>query len=454
MLPKGLFIMKASRIVLVCIAVLILLALIGCGKSSGDGKIEDTTVNDTQTQAAVNNKQPPEYTWEEFEALTDEQQAEYQKSFENIEAFDRWLTEAQAKAILPWKNGGKQPSEYTLEEYEALSDFLQDAFFESFEAQNGFSLWLSKAKGEEIAPWLDGGKQPSEYTWEEYETLSYELQASFQKSFANIEAFDRWLTDAQAKAILPWKNGGKQPSEYTLEEYEALSEFLQDAFFESFDTKDGFSQWMSKASGKAIGPWENGGKQPSEYTWEEYEALSDELQASFQDSFGDIVAFDRWLTEAQAKVVLPWDNGGKQPSNYTLEEYEALSDFLKDAFFESFETETGFRVWMSRAKGEPVNPWDEAGKHPSEYTWEEYEALTDRQQADFQNSFASIEAFDRWLTEAQAKVVVPWKNGGKQPSEYTWAEYEALSGVLKDAFFESFENAAAYEKWVAANKSN
>ena len=45
------------------------------------------------------------------------------------------------------------------------------------------------------------------------------------------------------------------------------------------------------------------------------------------------------------------------------------------------------------------NPWDEKGaKQPSEYTWEEFEALSAAQQMAFQNSFESIDDFDKWLT--------------------------------------------------------
>lgn len=228
--------MKKSRIVLIVLTVLFLFAFVGCSSTNGDSG----TVTDSQTEN--NTKQPSEYTWEEYEALSDDQQAEFQKSFADIETFDSWLSSAQANAVLPWENGGKQPSEYTLEEYEALSDFLKDAFFESFEDEYEFSQWLSDAKG---YPWDDGGKLPSEYTWEEYEALTDEAKGAFQKSFADITDFDAWLTEAQANASRPWENGGKQPSEYTWEEYEALSDFLKDAFFESFENIEDFDEWFA-----------------------------------------------------------------------------------------------------------------------------------------------------------------------------------------------------------------
>ena len=62
MLPRGdLFIMKKSRIILVALTVLLLVALIGCGKNAGDGNVADTTANDYQT--VVDDKQSHKYTW-------------------------------------------------------------------------------------------------------------------------------------------------------------------------------------------------------------------------------------------------------------------------------------------------------------------------------------------------------------------------------------------------------
>ncbi|MBE5867332.1 MAG: hypothetical protein E7293_00010 [Lachnospiraceae bacterium] len=309
-----------------------------------------TTYGDGESSSVVENsslKVPGEYTWEEYEALDDNDKNKFQKSFEDIAAFDSWLMKAQEDALLPWESGGKQPVEYTWEEYEALSDFLKDAFFESFEVADDFDMWMRIAMGGEALPWEDGGKQPVEYTWEEYETLSENQKMEFQKSFKDIVAFDNWLMGAQNNALLPWEEEGIQPSDYTWEEYEALSDFLKDTFFESFENVKDFDRWMTSAMESIIPPWENGGKQPSDYTWEEYELLNMDQQIEFQKCFEDINAFDNWLIEAQENAVLPWDDGGKQPFDYTWKEYEALTDFQKDAFFESFESISDFDNWYA-----------------------------------------------------------------------------------------------------------
>ena len=100
-------------------------------------------------------------------------------------------------------------------------------------------------------------------------------------------------------------------------------------------------------------------------------------------------------------------------------------------------------------------PWDEKGaKQPSEYTWEEYEALSGGEQIEFQMSFGEFEDFEAWMYEAQTvEVFYPWDaKGAKQPSEYTWAEFESLSAGEQIAFQKSFENEEEFDKWLTANQ--
>lgn len=308
---------------------------------------------------------------------------------------------------------------------------------------------------EEKYPWDESGaKQPDEYTWEEYEDLSEREKNAFFESFKDVADFDAWLTEAQANAKMPWEKGGKHPSEYTWEEYEALDALQQDAFFESFDSAAEFDKWMRKATGAGLLPWEeDGAKQPSEYTWEEYEDLSETEKNAFFESFDDIIDFDAWLTDAQVNAKLPWEKGGKQPDEYTWAEYEALSAFEQDAFFESFDSAEDFERWMNKVTGNGYLPWEENGtKQPDEYTWEEYEALSETAKKAFIESFRDMADFDAWLMDAQANAKLPWENGGKQPSEYTWDEYEALNGFQQDAFFESFDSVEDYEEWYEQNK--
>jgi hypothetical protein len=321
---------------------------------------------------------------------------------------------------------------------------------------------------QERLPWENGGKKPSEYTWDEYEALTDYQKSQFKKYFGSEEAFEGWMNWAQGsnedhQEELPWENGGKQPSEYTLIEFEALTNYQKKAFVESFGSEAAFERWLEAAKGSEGSaeylPWENGGKQPSEYTLEEFEALTDYQKKAFVDSFGSEAKYKDWLNKAQAtqndSTKLPWENGGKQPSEYTLEEFEALTDYQKKAFVDSFGSEAAFERWLSQAQ-EPENddeqlPWENGGKQPSEYTLEEFEALTDYQKKAFVDSFGSEAAFERWYEKAleeEDAEELPWENGGKQPSEYTFEEFERLSEYQKKAFVESFGSEAAFERWL------
>ena len=143
----------------------------------------------------------------------------------------------------------------------------------------------------------NGGKQPNQYTYEEYEKLTMEERIAFQESFGSLEKFTEWLSNATSvKSGLPWENGGKQPSQYTYKEYEELTEEQQIAFQESFSSSDEFTKWLNFATGsQVLLPWENGGKQPNQYTYAEYEALNEDQQIAFQESFATFDGFTEWL---------------------------------------------------------------------------------------------------------------------------------------------------------------
>lgn len=144
---------------------------------------------------------------------------------------------------------------------------------------------------------------------------------------------------------------------------------------------------------------------------------------------------------------IPWEAGGKQPVEYTWGEFESLSEEQQEAFFESFSEVEEFEAWMMEVQREAVMPWEREGRLPEEYSWKEYEALTDMQRERFVESFTEPEKFLSWMTEVQRMVGVPWEAGGKVPEEYSREEFEALSGVQKEAFFESFATPEDFIQW-------
>ena len=185
--------MKKWFIVIILLSILLLLSELvdqGCLGMN----IESTKPELNATNAS---KAMMDYTWAEFEAMTPAEQMKFQNSFASIEEFDKWLQKAQfGEQKNPWDEAGaKQPSEYTWAEFEALSAAQQMAFQNSFESIEEFDKWLQKAQfGEQKNPWDEAGaKQPFEYTWTEFEALTPGQQIAFQNSFCSAEAFLEWL---------------------------------------------------------------------------------------------------------------------------------------------------------------------------------------------------------------------------------------------------------------------
>ena len=194
-------------------------------------------------------------------------------------------------------------------------------------------------------------------------------------------------------------------------------------------------------------------EQPSAYTWQEYLAMTAEQQLEFQRKFGSQEVFEAWMENAMKEDVLaecPWEEpGAKQPEAYTWAEFEALSGGEQIAFQNALGKEA-FAAWMDESQNRSgASPWEEPGaKQPEEYTWAEFEALSGAEQIAFQNAMGQ-EAFAAWMQAAQNRsAAYPWEEpGAKQPEEYTWAEFEALSGEHQIAF-QRVLGVEAFEAWM------
>ena len=369
-------------------------------------------------------------------------------------------------------NETKAPDAYTWEEYQAMSPEEQDAFFHRFASVEAFEAWKESVKPEEYSTvdmhWDKKGKQPDAYTWEEYQALSLEEQEAFYQWFSSEVAFEAWMESAkpneEAPVISEWSIEGKLPNEYTWEEYLALKPEEKEAFFLWFETEANFELWKNSVKPDEptvpILQWNKPGKLPSEYTWEEYQALKPEEQEAFYGWFGSVSAFEMWMDRAKPQETVPpvmgWNKPGKKPNEYTWEEYQALSPEEKDAFYSWFDSMEAFESWMNSVKeNEDISAntnWNKSGKKPDEYTLAEYQALSPEDQERFYNWFESAAAFETWLESARsaadASAGSVWNKPGKTPDQYTKEEYLALSAEEKEAFFQWFDSLEAFEAWV------
>lgn len=252
-----------------------------------------------------------ELTWEEYEALTLEQQMDFQNSFESMEEFYIWMDKAQAKGIdVPWENGGKKPENYTWKEFNALSAEEQEVFFEWFESAENFEKWREEAEYNSIVeevPWSeDEAKKPEEYTWKEFEELTGEEKELFFEYFESSEEFEEWQEQAQGNDVeenVPWnEENTKKPDEYSWKEFEALTPEEQEAFFGYFESAEEFENWKYEAKNRDLFenvPWNaDNSKKPDEYTIEEFEALTPEEQELFFEWFDTAEKFEDWMKNA------------------------------------------------------------------------------------------------------------------------------------------------------------
>ena len=199
---------------------------------------------------APSAKQPVFYTWEAYQMLTEEQQKAF-REYLGTEAFKAWMEYVQEQTTKnPWDDpNAKQPADYTWEEFEALTPEQEILFQNSFESLADFDIWLQSAQSQQNAPTVDlGDKSIWDFTWTEFENMSVEEQMAFQYTFESPEDFDRWLQEAQGNTgsfgELPWERDGRRPEDYTWAEFEALSPEHQIIFQSSFATEDGFEQWL------------------------------------------------------------------------------------------------------------------------------------------------------------------------------------------------------------------
>ena len=248
----------------------------------------------------------------------------------------------------------------------------------------------------------------------------------------------------------------KEPGDYTWDDYNAMSNEEKDAFYERFESAEDFEEWQESVQPTETEfdfQWNEPGKAPNEYTWEEYQALTPEKQEAFYQWFESITDFEAWMESVQIpeETTPTWDKPGKTPKEYTLEEYQALSPEEQDAFFLWFASADEFLAWMNEAIPEPEEveepDWE---KTPQDYTWEEYLSLTPQEQEAFYGWFGSLEEFEAWMNTVKPVETMPesWDKPGKAPNEYTWEEYQELTPEEQDLFYLWFDTRDDFEAWM------
>lgn len=108
----------------------------------------------------------------------------------------------------------------------------------------------------------------------------------------------------------------------------------------------------------------------------------------------------------------------------------------------------------SNSKAGEEKEMSDYNKAVTEYTWEEFSSLKQSEQIKFQNSFESEAELEKWLNLAQGggEEYIPWVEGGKQPEDYTWEDFNSLTLPQQDKFKLAFDEEDGFDKWLAENK--
>lgn len=109
------------------------------------------TTTPAVTTPGAGGKAPQDYTWEEYTALPIEEQATFPDLFESMDAFYAWMDKAQKEAQDPGFDtdidlNGKKPEDFTWDDYMALTIEQQMLFPDLFESMDAFNAWYQRVE--------------------------------------------------------------------------------------------------------------------------------------------------------------------------------------------------------------------------------------------------------------------------------------------------------------------
>lgn len=209
------------------------------------------------------------------------------------------------------------------------------------------------------------------------------------------------------------------------------------------------------------------GRDPAEYTWEEYMQLTVEEQAEFPDYFESLDAFKAWYeTASEVKEEIPVENAylnGKDPASFTWEEYTRLTPEQQAQFPDTFESLDAYNAWYQIVYGQAGEDAEQIplendylnGRDPAGFTWEEYNQLTPEQQAQFPDHFESMDAYKNWYDSVYPEEEIHQDEmlmdkeflNGKDPADITWEEYQEMTPEQQAMFPDHFESYDAFLDW-------
>lgn len=266
---------KTIIIILVVVFLLLMGVLLALVKSGGNLSSPETleqqniggpNADDPKAGDFLNGRAPSDFTWEEYQNLTPDQQAAFPDYFESLDAYKSWFEAASdSMEIIPLEDdylNGRDPASFTWKEFTRLTPDQQAEFPDCFESLDAYQAWYQSvcenaAENEEEIhldnDFLDG-KKPTDFTWEEYQNLTTEQQAVFPDYFESLDAYQSWCesvhpieaADTDESILEDDYLNGKDPANFTWEEYQNLTPDQQAMLPDYFESYDAFLEWKDK----------------------------------------------------------------------------------------------------------------------------------------------------------------------------------------------------------------
>lgn len=213
---------------------------------------------------------PAGYTWEQYQEMTSEEKLAFQKSFGDMDEYKKWYEDQQASnedenVLLRLDLNERNPEDYTWEEYQELTPEEKAVFPDCFKDMNAYNEWYDKNKednedkeefesdeAEDSSVSIDlNGKNPKDYTWEEYQKLAPEEKAVFPDCFKDMNAYNEWYEKNKEETVgedfsVSIDLNGRNPEDYTWEQYQALTQDEKAIFPDYFENMEAYKTWYER----------------------------------------------------------------------------------------------------------------------------------------------------------------------------------------------------------------
>ncbi|MBR6658236.1 MAG: hypothetical protein IKL18_08725 [Oscillospiraceae bacterium] len=201
-----------------------------------------------------------EYTREEYEALSPEEKLIFPDYFDDMEQYEEWYENnigmgSNSDLEVPEMDlKDKDPQDFTLEDYNNLTPEEKAVFPDCFESMEDYTDWYNNVMSEQESevPGINlSEKEPKDFTLEDYNRLSPEEKAVFPDFFDSMDEYKKWYNkvvkgEKTLEEVPSIDTNGKDSKDYTLEDYDKLTPAEKAVFPDCFESMEEYNEWYER----------------------------------------------------------------------------------------------------------------------------------------------------------------------------------------------------------------